>query len=124
MIGLILKIIYWTILSSSFIGLEKCFLNEIVQSQKYLIFQGFIIFILELTKERIKVSKRFRHHSKCFRIMHFVSKFQFFILIFAVIKLENKNQNLFFYRLFQSNISQWINDRERIVLEVDLLTRR
>ena len=62
MIGLILKIIYWTILSSSFIGLEKYFLNEIVQSQKDLMVSGdffFFFFNFEFIKELIKLSERF-----------------------------------------------------------------
>ena len=70
---------------SSFIGLEKY-----VQSQKDLIFRFFLIF--EFTKERIKISKRFWHHSMCFRIMHIVQKFQFCIPFSSVVKLKNKNK--------------------------------
>ena len=56
------------------------------------------------------------HHSMWFLIMHTVSKFQFFIHIFTVVKPKNKNQNFkngekgaCFKRLFQSNISSLIN---------------
>ena len=48
-----------------------------------------------------------------FQIMHTVSKFQFFIPIFTIEKLEKKRSQLVkvgvFMQLFQSNISQWMN---------------
>ena len=46
-------------------------------------------------------------------MMHIVSKFQLFIRIFTVVKLENKTQargkKRRFLPLFQSNAPQWIN---------------
>ena len=50
-------------------------------------------FIFQFTRERIKLPKRFWHHSTCFQIIHIVSKFQFFIYISIVVKLKNKIQN-------------------------------
>ena len=46
--------------------------------------------IFKFTREGMKLPKRFWHHSMCFRIMHILSKFQMFILIFTVVKLKNK----------------------------------
>ena len=91
-IGFILKTVHWTMFSLNAIGLEKKFLNEIVQSEKKNFHFNFLIF--QFTRERIKLPKRFWHHSMCFQIMHIVSKFQFFIHISIVVKLKNKIQNV------------------------------
>ena len=37
-----------------------------------------LFFIIEFTRERIKLSKSFLCHSMCFWMMHILSKFQFF----------------------------------------------
>ena len=55
-----MKIVHWTILFSNFIGQEKEFLNETVQLQKLIFFRLFLI--SKITRERIKVSKRFWHY--------------------------------------------------------------
>ena len=52
-------------------------------------FPAFSWVILQFTRERTKLPKRFRHHSMCFSMMHIVSKFQCFIHIFTMEKLEN-----------------------------------
>ena len=91
-IGLILKTDYRTMFSLNAIGLEKKFLNEIVQSEKKLFFH-FNFLIFQFIRERIKLSKRFGHHSICFQNMHIVSEFQFFIHISIVVKLKNKIPN-------------------------------
>ena len=66
-IGLIWKTVHWIMFSLNAIGLETKCLPEIVQSEKKIIFQ--------FTRERIKLAKRFWHHSMCFffQIMHSVS---------------------------------------------------
>ena len=51
-----------------------------------------LFFISKITREHINVFKRFWYRWMCFRIMHIVSKFQFFIHIFTVLKLKNENQ--------------------------------
>ena len=56
-IDLILKTVHWTMFSLNAIGLEKTFLNEIVQSEKKNFHFNFLIF--QFTRERIKLSKRF-----------------------------------------------------------------
>ena len=56
-IGLILKTVHWTMFSLNAIGLEKKFLNEIVQSEKKNFHFNFLIF--QFTRERIKLPKRF-----------------------------------------------------------------
>ena len=71
----------------------KKILNEIVQSEKNIFFHfDFLIFLF--TRERIELPKRFWHHSMCFQFMHIVSKFQLFIYISIVVKLENKIHDL------------------------------
>ena len=57
-IGLILKTVRWTMFSLNAIGLEKIFLNEIVQSEKKKNFH-FSFLIFRFTRERIKLPKRF-----------------------------------------------------------------
>ena len=68
-------------------------------------------FISKITREHINISKPFWYRWMCFRIMHFVSKFQFFIHIFTMLKLKNKNQNFKNgekWAFFQLGVSQWI----------------
>ena len=48
------------ILSSNFIGLDKEFPNEIIPLEKKIFSRLF--FISKITRERIKLSKRFWHH--------------------------------------------------------------
>ena len=49
-IGLILKTVHWTMFSLNAIGLEKTFLNEIVQSENK-IFCRFKFFIFQFIRE-------------------------------------------------------------------------
>ena len=48
---------------------------------------------MQIIKEKIQLTKQFLCHSVWFLITHISSKFQCFIRIFTVVKLENKNRN-------------------------------
>ena len=57
--------------------------NEILQLKK--------TFNFELTKERVEPPTQNLCHTMCFFNVHIVCKFQYFIHIFTVLKLENKS---------------------------------